>query len=132
VYIYSGILRPQKVKQEVLILRGEPILPCGYYAETHNPVQLFPAHDAKAMLTVSMLGLMPRLVCVYVCGVVSCQEWQHKGAYCFLEAFGCPESLSRFDSIAGGTKGRMTADVINVPATADCNLVAGLGACAEK
>jgi len=36
------------------------------------------------------------------------------------------------DSIAGGTKGKMTADVIKVPATADCSRVAGLGACAEK
>lgn len=34
--------------------------------------------------------------------------------------------------MAGGTKGRTTADVINAPATADCSFVAGLGACAEK
>ena len=34
--------------------------------------------------------------------------------------------------MAGGTKGRMTADVIIAPATADCSLVAGLGAWAEK
>jgi len=60
------------------------------------------------------------------------QAWQQSGAYCFLEAFGCPDSRSRFDSIAGGTNGKMTADVMSVPAMTDCSLVAGLGACAEK
>lgn len=34
--------------------------------------------------------------------------------------------------MAGGTNGSTTADVISVPAMADCNFVAGLGACAEK
>ena len=34
--------------------------------------------------------------------------------------------------MAGGTKGRITAALIMVPATADCSLVAGFGACAEK
>ena len=47
-------------------------------------------------------------------------------------AFGWPCSLSRFDSRAGGTKGRKTAAEIMLPATADCNFVAGFVACAEK
>jgi len=34
--------------------------------------------------------------------------------------------------MAGGTKGRTTAEVMIAPVTTDCNLVAGRGACAEK
>jgi hypothetical protein len=34
--------------------------------------------------------------------------------------------------MAGGTKGSSTAEVMSAPATAECILVAGFGACAEK
>lgn len=59
-------------------------------------------------------------------------EWQHNGAWCFLDAFGFPDSRSRLDSSAGGMNGSNTPAVMSEPATVDCSLDAGLVACAEK
>ena len=60
------------------------------------------------------------------------QESRVASGMTHFPAFGWPLSLSDLDTIAGGTKGRMTADVINPMATACCERPVGLGARAEK